>query len=389
MALVDLWERDRTQILEKHLRQLIGFAGEGRLLDGNQTSAEWRALLRIAPSDLIQRWVDELIAEAFDDGGFALQDIVNEIGSRLGFDVTNGVYRGRRDGVNFDGFWQSPEGRGLVVESKTSTTYQIDISKIAEYWRHRPDAPLGGSEEAAVLLVVGRSETEALESQIRGSRHAWVVRLIGIDALIRLLKLKETLNDPAVERQIRNILFPQEFTRLDRIVDLVFETSEDIQEESDSPALEDDGAEPKRKPAGFHSLILPKLEKYIGQPLVKRARVLWTTPDRRKLLSCQVASSREIASADALFWFGLKRKTAETLNEHVGAMSAFGLGSDKHVIVVPYELIAKKLPGFFTSPDEDGSVLHWHVRFVREGEKFYLLTNRDRERVDVTKYYLR
>jgi len=133
MALIDLWKGDRSQILEKRLQQLIAFAGEGRLRDGNDTSDEFRTLLRVVPSDLLAHWVDEILAERFEGSGLALQDIVNEIGRRLGFEVAYGLYRGKAGALNQDGFWRLGPQQGIVVESKSSTTYEVDIAKIAGY----------------------------------------------------------------------------------------------------------------------------------------------------------------------------------------------------------------------------------------------------------------
>lgn len=59
MALVDLWNSDRSQITCKRLQQVIAFAGEGKLKDGNDASAELRQLLSIVPSGLIGQWIDE------------------------------------------------------------------------------------------------------------------------------------------------------------------------------------------------------------------------------------------------------------------------------------------------------------------------------------------
>jgi len=407
MALLDLWKSDRQQILEKRIRQLISFAGEGRLLDGNDTSSEFRALLQAVPSELLARWIDDILQETFDDAGFALQDVVNEIGRRLGFVVECGVYRGRRNGVNYDGLWRSPEGRGLVVECKSSTAYQIDVSKIAHYREQVTGGADAGDEELAALLVVGRTDTEAVEAQIRGSRYAWNVRLIGIDALIRLMKLKEALNDLSVERQIRNILFPQEFTRLDRIIDLVFETTEDVQEEGEDDtepvativlpgrkSCGEDGRDdsqpvateaPKKRSARFYAEILPRLERYVGHPLVKRSRVIWVTPGGETLVSCQVAAERP----EGPYWFGFKPKRVAILGQHEGSLAAFGLGAADRVVVLPFKSLQERLPGFFTSLDENGEILHWHVKFIRDGEQYFLLTNGERERVEVTQFLLK
>lgn len=53
MALIDLWNSDRQQIIAKRIDQLIAFAGEGRLRDGNPTSEEFRTLLKVVSSDVI------------------------------------------------------------------------------------------------------------------------------------------------------------------------------------------------------------------------------------------------------------------------------------------------------------------------------------------------
>jgi hypothetical protein len=42
-------------------------------------------------------------------------------------------------------------------------------------------------DQSSILIVVGREDTGDLEAQIRGSRHAWDVRLISVDALLRLM----------------------------------------------------------------------------------------------------------------------------------------------------------------------------------------------------------
>ena len=96
MALIDLWNADRQQISGKRIDQLIAFAGEGRLRDGNSTSEEFRSLLKVVSSDVIGNWLDECLEIRFTDFGFVLQDVVNETGRRLGFDITHGVYRSHR-----------------------------------------------------------------------------------------------------------------------------------------------------------------------------------------------------------------------------------------------------------------------------------------------------
>ena len=57
-----------------------------------------------------------------------------------------------------------------------------------------------------MLLIVGRQDTGDLEAQIRGSRHAWDIRIISVDALLRLMSTKEEVEDPLMMQKIHSIL---------------------------------------------------------------------------------------------------------------------------------------------------------------------------------------
>ena len=387
MALIDLWNSDRQQIIAKRIDQLIAFAGEGRLRDGNPTSEEFRTLLKVVSSDVIGQWFDQCLEIRFTDFGFVLQDTVNEVGRRLGFDVKHGVYRSHRN-EGYDGLWQIPGGRAILVESKSSTSYSINLNRISEYRSQIAPQLNLRPEDISILIVVGAEDTADFEAQVRGSRFAWDIRILGVRSLLRLLKLRETLDDPKVERQIQEILFPQEFTRLDRIIDLVFATAEDAQnaevEEEGETEVEEVAVEPR---ANFHAAILPRLEKHFSQPLVKRSRVQWGSADGQLLLSCQV--SKLFDKGNAHFWFGLKRTTWESLKDHNNAYCAFGLGSPERVVLLPCAFLARHLDDFFTSPDSEGEVLHWHVRFVNTDRGVALLLQRDKSELDVTEYLLK
>jgi hypothetical protein len=392
MALVDLWNSDRNQVTEKRIDQLIAFAGDGKLRDGNSTSLELRALLGVVPSDVLGQWIDQCLEQRFPDFGFVLQDIVNEIGRRLNFDVTHGVYRGRSE-EGLDGLWILTGKCGIVVESKSSTDYKINLTRIAEYRTQVSPSHGLSIDQLSILIVVGSEDTEELEAQVRGSKFAWNVRLLGMHSLFRLLQLKESLDDPAVERQIQEILIPQEFTRLDRIVDLVFATVEDAQQPESALAEEPDEVEqdlPSHRivvPVKFHSKVILRVEKQLGEPLVKKSRVLWTTADGQKLLSCQV--SKEYSRRFVHYWFGLKSTTKSQLESASDAYCVFGLGSPDVVVMMPYPRLAEYLDDFFTSPDSTGGIMHWHVRFENDAGRILLMTNRDQGRVDVTAYLLK
>jgi hypothetical protein len=78
--------------------------------------------------------------------------------------------------------------------------------------------------------VVGRDDTGELEAQVRDSRHAWDIRLISADALLKLVLLKESADDPETGRKIRSLLVPMEYTRLDAMIDVMFTTATDVEQ---------------------------------------------------------------------------------------------------------------------------------------------------------------
>jgi hypothetical protein len=231
LNLTQLWQTTPDQLLVKHLHQIIAFAGEGKLRDGSGTSSEFRALLSQVPSAVLAKFVDECLNTPFNDSGFALQDVVNEIGRRLGFGVTNGAYQGRQGHIGYDGVWKFPTNHSVIVEVKTTDTYRIDTTKLAGYRKALAEQGVVAPDASSVLLVVGRQDTGDLEAQIRGSRYAWEIRLISAYALLRLVSLKEALDHPKTIGRICEILIPKEYTRLDDIVDLVFSATEEIKQE--------------------------------------------------------------------------------------------------------------------------------------------------------------
>jgi hypothetical protein len=92
---------------------------DGKLRDGNETSAEFRQFLSHIPSDLLWTYAGQCLTSSFHDSGLALQDIVNQAGRRLGFKVEDGRYRGTAGEVGFDGIWGTAEGDAKLLDSLT------------------------------------------------------------------------------------------------------------------------------------------------------------------------------------------------------------------------------------------------------------------------------
>ncbi len=228
-----IWKDNKSLIETKKLHQIISFIGDGVLNDNNETSIELRELLSSVPSFYLKNYIDECLNEKFKDSGFVLQDIINQIGERLGFEIEHGLYRGRSNSIGYDGIWKSKNGTELIIEVKTTDAYRINLDTIAKYREKLIKSQKITESNSSILIVVGRQDTGDMEAQIRGSKHAWDIRIISAESLLLLLETKEKLNDPKTTNQIVESLKPLEYTRLDKLIELIFLTAKDMELDDD------------------------------------------------------------------------------------------------------------------------------------------------------------
>jgi hypothetical protein len=233
-----LWSSNPKAIGEMSIEQVVAAAGDGNLKDDSPCSHELREYLSQVPSTKIAEYIDHCLASSYNKSGFVLQDLVNELGRRLDYEVSNGRYQGTSNAIGHDGIWRSPESHTVVVEVKTTDAYRIPLDTIAGY-RARLVADNSISHENSILIIVGRHDTGELEAQVRGSRHAWDIRLISADALTKLVQLKENADSSDTGRKIRNLLTPMEYTRLDDMVDVMFTTATDVETPIVEPSISD------------------------------------------------------------------------------------------------------------------------------------------------------
>jgi hypothetical protein len=391
MSLVDLWNSSPEQLSTKHVKQIIAFAGNGSLSDGGQGSAEFRGYLDLVPSEALKRYSSECLSEKFTDSGFALQDVVNQLGRRLGFVVENGRYRGSSKAVGFDGLWTFDTGHNVVVEVKTSDIFKIELDTIAGYRQALIRESRISADSSSILIVVGGQETKELEAQIRGSRHAWDIRLISVDSLNRLVNLKEDLDDPDTVRRIREILIPYEYTKVDRIIELVFATTEEalldeISEQPDEEAVEAPASGAHSTPVKFNDACAARVEEALGQRFVKRSRTLYSSPNETMGLIA-IVSKEHVTNGIPNYWYGFHEYQQESLKAFPKAHVAFGCGSPDTVLLIPFAELESWLPEMHVT-QRDGT-FYRHVQFFQEGNGLVLHRKKGAPRVDVTKYILK
>lgn len=357
MPLLDVYQKTPSELADVHVQRIVGFAG--KLSDGTPTSRQLRDYLAVVETDVLTRYAGECLDAKFDGNGFTLQDIVNTMGQRLGFEVTFGRYRGAQGQLGFDGLWIPPGGKAMIVEVKTTDAYRIDLEVIAGYRRSLARDGRMAEDNSSMLIVVGREDTGDLEAQIRGSRYAWDMRLISVDALARLVKVKEDLEDPGVVDRICGILTPQEFTRVDSIIDLVFATAEEVGEER-GPEPADDSPVAEKSELRFREACIRRVEPHIGQRLVKRSRSLYATADGSTVVVCAVSRRYESAGGAVSYFFSFHSHQKETLEKAQRGYVGFGCGSDELVVLIPFERFDAWLQDVNPTERQDGKLM-WNM----------------------------
>jgi hypothetical protein len=369
----------------------MAFAGDGKLLDGSAASAELRAFFRNVPSDCLATYVEQCLQDAFPNSGLVLQDLVNEIGRRLDFEVIPGRYRGTSAHLGHDGIWTDTKKHSIVVEVKTTDTYRIDLNTIAGYRQALAKSAEIDIENSSMLVVVGRQDTGDLEAQIRGSRHAWDMRVISVSALFRMLKLKEEVEDPSILTRIHEILIPREFTRLDAIVDIAFAVVEDVKqvgevaEEADVGDDNDGGSdnaeEKKFTPVAFHTECVSRIEKHLRTNLVKQSRASFLSPDERIGVLCSVSRFHEKGK---IYWFAFQPYQSQFLSAKEQGYVAFGCGDAATLFLIPFAEFKPWLEN--CNKTELPERFYWHIK-IRKSPKGYVMPGRAGAKdFDITQY---
>jgi len=383
MPLLKFWESNRDEVLSMNLVAIVHMAGAtGKLRDGNDTSTEFRRYLREIPSEKLAEYADYCLNDGFTNSGQVLQDIVNEIGRRLAFEVENGLYQGVRNGIGYDGIWRIPGGdRAIVVEVKTTDAYTIKLDTVARY-RDRLADESRVPRDAPVLMVIGRNDTQSLEAQVRGSRHAWSMRIISIDALVRLMAVNLATTSSEVTDKIHTILQPMEYTRLDAIVDVMFAATEDKAiEAAESPEQAeepDTGNESVRvQDRTSRDVISNKkdgairaLSESFGKPLVKRKHSMYSDSD--DAIHAVVAVSKRYDRTETTYWYAYHDNPQRTfLKQAANGVMLFAMVDLNVCFAVPADELEKHWDTFYQTVRADGKV-YKHIYIVEHDLEYYL-----------------
>jgi hypothetical protein len=383
VPLLSLMDSNPETVRQLTIEQVVATAGDGRLRDGTESQRELREFLRRVTIDALATYADYCLSNSFPKGGQVLQDLVNELGRRLEYDVINGRYQGTTGAVGNDGMWRDPSGHGLVVEVKTTDAYRLSLDTVAKY-RDQLMAAGTLARPCSILIVVGRSDTGELEAQVRGSRHAWDIRLISVEALLNLVRIKENADSQETVAKIRRLLTPLEFTRLDDLVDVVFTTTQDVETaitaETGEPLAHESRTEAPTKSAwGFtpstviqniRNDIVAALAQRLRCSLIKRSRVLYWDPSRATRVACTI-SKRYEKSGPVKYWYAYHPPWHSFLTEAEHGFFVLGCTDLNVAFSLPVAVISSHLKDFHVSETRDGESQYYHIKIVESGAGRY------------------
>ena len=372
MPLLSFWKSAKDDVLRMSIEQVVSSAGDGVLHDYSSCSNEFRQFLSVAPIEHLFEYARYCLENSFNKSGLVLQDIVNEFGRRLDFEVENGLYQGKRNAVGYDGIWRAKGEPSLIIEVKTTDYVTVRLEKIAAY-KEKLLSEARVSNDASSLIVVGREDTGALEAQVRGSRYAWDMRLISIEGLIKLVQIKEKSDDPSTLKQIRQLLQPFEYTKVDKIIDVIFTTAVNVetQQEIEQDVLSPNGSGGEGHDVGKQirtdpELLNAKRQQTVdafaslkGKELVKRSKTLFWSPDKQFRVCCAVSKRYEVKGEYQPYWYAYHPSWDSFLAEGNEAYFILSCMDRDEAFAIPYSWIEQNRENMNVT--DRGERSYWHV----------------------------
>lgn len=383
MPLLQIWKASPEEVDRFSIQQIVAIAGDGILSDNSLCSDELRSYLSDTASQFLRLHANTCLDANFQKSGFVLQDIVNELGRRLGYRVENGRYHGVVNAVGFDGIWELSTGESIVVETKTTDAFRINLDVLANY---RAKLIENGriNEESSILVVVGRDDTGDIEAQIRGSRHAWKIRIISVEALLNLVAIKEAADQEDTLRKIRNVLRPFEYTRLDNIIDVLFSTTRDVEAaaEADLAASAEANGEaaatreydrtPVEDIAEKKASIISALGFREETKLITHKRSMFWNSGHDVRAVCTISKRYDRSVA---YWYAYHPAWDDFLSDAVKSFFVMGCMDKNEAYAVPHSKIREFLPSLHLSEGRDGK-RYWHLHLQESGDAVTLLLYR-------------
>lgn len=397
MSIIEIAKHNPTFLADKTIQQIVAMCGDGRLRDGSACSLELREYLASKDVKKLADYAQYCLENKFEKSGEVLQDCVNEMGRRLSYEVKNGRYAGVKNDIGFDGFWFDGTHH-LLVEVKTTDAFRINLDTITDYGERIRIQSQIDPRSISTLIVVGIQDTGDLEAQVRGSRHAWTVRIISVDALAKLVFVNDQFKSMQMLEKIRRIVLPFEYTRVDNIVELVFEAQQEaevkqsVEEDAD---VDDVGAEkptsPNRTADFTPKEIIQAKRKAIaasffgskGKTYTQQTRTFFTANDGSINVVCAI--SKRYMRDYQPYWYAFHPDWLENIRKAKDGFLILGCADSNVAYALPLRFLEENLDNL-NKTEKEGGKSYWHIALVSDGGVIKFNLSKIGKKLDLTPY---
>jgi len=209
-------------MVELTLERIVSLAGDWK--DESRASQQFRDIIEDeqTTTEEIESYLQEAIEGSESYHNRALQDLVNNVGRRLGFEVEYGIYQGVSGTIGYDGHWVSTatnEETHLVVEIKKSTAFSIGPEQAGDYMEELVENEGLDRGQVYGLYVVGNGDVETVSQTILGSKYRDRMRVITAQRLLDLLEIQA---DSGLRHdQVVDVLLPINAVDVGQLVGLI------------------------------------------------------------------------------------------------------------------------------------------------------------------------
>jgi len=373
------------------LSQVLELVGKLDDTPGDETPRErFRKFLKENIKDVgsLRDYVEECLRNSGEQYNYALQDLVNHVGSFLGFEVTFGRYRGVPGEIGFDGHWKSPTGFHIVVEVKKSEVYSIRTDTLVNYINSLiSERKIPDMDHVLGLYVIGKVDpsVKQLENSIIAEKRERQLRVISVDALLSLAELKSQFD--ISHEDILNILRPS-MPSLDPIIDTMTRLASVPPTEVTETAVEEKMPETEKEEVNYFLTPVKGDETQSAEEVVRYLvgeEKIWAFGEKtpyRELIKpgdkiCFYASGKGVV-AHAEIATKPKRIDRSDIKKLRGFPWIFQLKNVKLYLDEPVSLDANLRSKLDAFKDKDQSIWGWFVRRTQKITKrdFELLTKR-------------
>jgi hypothetical protein len=208
-----------------------------------------------------------------------------------------------------------------------------------------------------------------------------------VDALLNLVRIKESADNQETIARIRRLLTPLEYTRLDDLVDVVFTTTQDVEAavaaETGTPLepasqAQSESAEgvweftPSAVIQEIRERIVSALGRQLQSSFVKKSRALYWDPGQRQRVVCTV-SKRYTNQGLVKYWYAYHPQWHTFLQEADHGFFVLGCTDLEVAFTLPLAVIRDHLEEFHTTEKKGGSEHYYHIKIVDAGADKYAL----------------